>query len=96
MKGIHTMKDMNRIIERTVHTVWNEIGIELEKREFHICNKVIEVRGNKLYLDTAKIAVDPKKLEEVINKVKEELTKKFEIVEEETLYSFRVITLKLK
>ena len=92
MKGIYSMKDSTKIIEKAVE----KVGLTWRDAEFHICNEIIAIRQNDLYLDTRKIATETEKLEEVINKLKEELKKNFEIVAEETLYSFIVITLKQK
>lgn len=63
-------------------------------------NEYVSIRrGNnsfKVYINTAETVVIPQKVEKFIEKIKQDLEKQFEIIDEKTLNGFKVITLNLK
>jgi len=71
-----------------------------KNRGLNIFNEQVIVRKSsnnfKLYVNTQKMEATPERVEEIIEKMKKELKKiNVKVGEEETLYSFKVITIEL-
>jgi len=93
-------ENIERIITNLVETVWRAEGISWNNATFNICSQRIVIREEKdlivVYLDVSKIMAEPYQKEAVIQKLKDEIVIRFEILETTTHGSFEVITLKRK
>lgn len=94
------MKNVERIISSMVDAVWKSENISWNNTKFHICNQQIIIREEKnviiVYLDTAKLVAEEPNKNMAIQRLKEEFSKKFEVLDETSPASFEVITLKRK
>ena len=93
LKGHCIMNDYKRIIERVVaeNIIWNN-------EKFFICNQQVVIREHSdsivLYLDTTKMEMHQR--EGSVKRVREALSRVFNVADEASQGSFEVITLKQK
>lgn len=96
----NSMKHVEKIISSMVDAVWKSEDISWNNAKFHVCNQQLVIREEKdviiVYLDTAKLVAEELKKNMAIQRLKEEFSKKFEVLDETSPASFEVITLKRK
>lgn len=91
---------IEKIIEILIQRVITLNGPIWNNAELNMYQKHIRIqRGNnnfKLYVNIEGTIVSPQNVEKFIEKIKQELEKQFEIINEKTLNGFKVITINLK